>query len=315
MNADECYRCGYDLRGIADDQPCPECGLLAERSRRVTDELHNTRPRWLRKLAWGINFILLAIAAAVAWPYVFETLQRHYYQWLRSTGWRRRPGLWIEWMMYTPQAGMLVAALLLLVGGFLLASREGYAPADRVDRARRILLRVAVAVPFLALVLHLYGRTLLWLAVRGMYFPPDWTVLQVIAAALATVGCVPLPLLVFFQLRSLAKRARSVWLAEHCAIVGIGTSCALLYVGAIWLLSERAEAWGFGTHWTGRSNVFLALLTLLFAAAILFVFWAVVLLVRFAIAFWRASRQLRRAWQRDDRSSPAEVTASPNPHS
>ena len=47
---DECYRCGYDIRGIASDQPCPECGLLAERSRRVTDELHNTRPTWLRTI-------------------------------------------------------------------------------------------------------------------------------------------------------------------------------------------------------------------------------------------------------------------------
>ena len=40
---DECYRCGYNLLGIADDQACPECGLLAQRSRRVTDELHDTR--------------------------------------------------------------------------------------------------------------------------------------------------------------------------------------------------------------------------------------------------------------------------------
>ncbi len=46
-----CYRCGYVLHGIADDQPCPECGLLAERSRRVSDELHDTRPRWLARIA------------------------------------------------------------------------------------------------------------------------------------------------------------------------------------------------------------------------------------------------------------------------
>ena len=30
--SDECYRCGYALIGIANDQACPECGLLAERS-------------------------------------------------------------------------------------------------------------------------------------------------------------------------------------------------------------------------------------------------------------------------------------------
>ena len=41
---DDCYRCGYPLLGIDDEQACPECGLLARRSRRQTDELHNTRP-------------------------------------------------------------------------------------------------------------------------------------------------------------------------------------------------------------------------------------------------------------------------------
>jgi ribosomal protein S27AE len=35
---DECHRCGYDLRWIGNESACPECGLLAERSRRVTDE-------------------------------------------------------------------------------------------------------------------------------------------------------------------------------------------------------------------------------------------------------------------------------------
>jgi hypothetical protein len=62
---DECYRCGYDLRGIANAGVCPECGLLAERSRRVTDELHDTRPRWLRSLSRGIDLILLAIFAPI----------------------------------------------------------------------------------------------------------------------------------------------------------------------------------------------------------------------------------------------------------
>src|SRR5262245_33731572 len=65
--ADECFRCGYALRGIADDQACPECGLLAERSRRVTDELHDTRPKWLRKLAIGTWMILLSIAIVFPW--------------------------------------------------------------------------------------------------------------------------------------------------------------------------------------------------------------------------------------------------------
>ena len=47
--------------GIDNARACPECGLLAERSRHVTDELHDTHPRWLRKITIGITLILIAI--------------------------------------------------------------------------------------------------------------------------------------------------------------------------------------------------------------------------------------------------------------
>src|SRR5271155_1907656 len=67
VSADDCYRCGYDLRGIVNDQACPECGLLAERSRRVTDELHETRPKWLRCISIGAIMILVSIVVEIAW--------------------------------------------------------------------------------------------------------------------------------------------------------------------------------------------------------------------------------------------------------
>ena len=65
---DVCYRCGYDLTGIGDETPCPECGLLARRSRRPTDELHYTRPRWLRRISRGTNLLLLAVLLFGASP-------------------------------------------------------------------------------------------------------------------------------------------------------------------------------------------------------------------------------------------------------
>src|SRR5262245_57647691 len=88
--SDLCYRCGYDVRGIANEHPCPECGLLAERSRRVTDELHNTRPRWLRRLSLGVWLILLALAAAAIWPFVSLALITSI---LRSYAWA--PPVWV----------------------------------------------------------------------------------------------------------------------------------------------------------------------------------------------------------------------------
>src|SRR5215217_4158067 len=87
----ECCRCGYDLRGIGDDQPCPECGLLAQRSRRKSDELHDTRPRWLRRISMGVWTILLALLVTVMWSVAqnFVTYAvYHRFSFLRPRGWR-----------------------------------------------------------------------------------------------------------------------------------------------------------------------------------------------------------------------------------
>src|SRR5687767_5760229 len=69
-----CMRCGYDLRGLSDETACPECGLLAQRSRLPTEELKHARPRWLWKLSVGIWLVLLAQMAGFAWGMFGETL-------------------------------------------------------------------------------------------------------------------------------------------------------------------------------------------------------------------------------------------------
>jgi len=135
----------------------------------------------------------------------------------------------------------------------------------------------------------------------GYYYrDDDW--IDWIVPMLLTVGTVPLPTLLFFQLRSLAKRAHSAHLAEHCAIVGIGTSLSLLYAAAMMILFDNAEAWGFRSNWTTSSNASLVLIMIISVAAFLFSFWSLYLLIRFAITFRRAARELRRKWTRDDLS-------------
>jgi hypothetical protein len=128
---DECYRCGYDLRGFANDQACPECGLLAERSRRISDELHDTRPRWLRSLSRGINLILLAMAAPFFEPFLVALLFN--------------PNPQLSEVLF----GFELGAILFFLGVMLLTRREGYPPADQADRRLRKILRLAAAVPLL----------------------------------------------------------------------------------------------------------------------------------------------------------------------
>jgi hypothetical protein len=306
LQIDECYRCGYDLRGIANDQPCPECGLLAERSRRVTDELHNTRPRWLRKLSIGTCVMLAGIVLALLWQPLSVTLDDRFL-WTVVT--QQSGTIWvtprpiIAYFQLRP-LGFEIAAALLLVGILLLTSPERYGPADSTDRRRRIWLRAIAAVPLAVLLLNRYvlAHQTLWWGL-GLPDPRSFFLLTLVLTA------VPLPLLLFYQLRNLARRARNANLATNCALIGIGTAIALLYTAAVVVISEKSKQGYFGTYWWERSNVALALLGLTIMAAAVFPCWAIWLLLRFAISFHRASRQLRKKWTRDDRAT--DISASP----
>jgi hypothetical protein len=307
MVQDECFRCGYDLRGIANDQPCPECGLLAERSRRVTDELHNSRPRWLRRLSLGVWLMLGAILLALAWPWAANTL---FTSILRSYAWA--PPMWVATLLQRSWiAGFDLAALLILIAAFLVTTPEQYAPADRGDRVRRVFLRICAAAPLLAM---LFQHFMIELERRNLTVTaPSYELtplgkLWVVVPILLTVGCLPYPLLLFYQLRSLAKRARSAHLAEHCAIVGFGMSFSPANVGVMLLIFETSRRWARDTYWTTRGNASLLLMLFMTLLATLMVLWSLYLLVRFAIAFGKASRELRRKWKLHDRA--AETPAS-----
>ena len=278
---DECYRCGYDLRGIANDGACPECGLVAERSRRITDELHDTRPRWLRSLSRGINLIMLAIVAMFAGPIVATIFDSVLAPW----GW---------WNFYIPLAGYDLAAICLFVGVILVTRPEGYAPADRADQRLRKLLRVAAIVPVLAAGLLTaidWNLNRVWVTEREVD-----TLMVIFLVLFAFV-----PLLLFLHLRGLARRAHSAHLAEHCVIVGVGAFASTLDVAAVVVIMNNPQWLRLNPHWQ-QQPIQLVMLLILSVAGCLFVLWSLYLLVRFAIAFWIASATLRRKWTRDDRS-------------
>ncbi len=296
---DECYRCGYVLQGIADDQPCPECGLLAQRSRRPSEELYDTHPRWLRRLSLGVWLLLGAIAAYVVGRPLMELISYDVPNWV-SVSLRSlfvRDG-------HLPWIGFDLAALLLVWGVCLLTSREGYAPADAADRRLRRWLRWAALPPTLGVLLvhtavALNGRR----GTFGLGFSV-WEVINALYTAaflIAGVGSIPLPMLLFRRLRDLAKRARSAHLAEHCTIVGIGASAALAFAMACSLASNYAGDW-FGPYWMSRSRAWIWIMLVPGVASVLFVLWSLYLLIRFAIRFGRASSELKRRWLMQDRS-------------
>ena len=194
-----------------------------------------------------------------------------------------------------------LACVVLLAGMWLLASPEGYPAADRADRRLRRALRVVALMPVLQAMLRNLDYYVMH-ARAGLGNP--WEGITGVLLLLATVASVPLPWLLFVQLRNLANRARSAHLAEHCTIVGAGTSAVAGVVALLVIYEDIARRLGWDIEWMHRSAG-LAVVTIISVAAMLFGLWSIYLLVRFAIAFYCASKQLRQAWLIDDRSAPA----------
>ena len=65
-----CLHCGYDLRGLARDARCPECGLPAARERIRNARLRHGPARWLASISWGVRLVAVAFAAHVLLPSV-----------------------------------------------------------------------------------------------------------------------------------------------------------------------------------------------------------------------------------------------------
>ncbi|CAN5507083.1 hypothetical protein BH09PLA1_BH09PLA1_20040 [soil metagenome] len=317
-SVDRCYRCDYDLTGIADDQACPECGLLAGRSRRVSKELSDSHPRWLRGLSRGVQLLILAVLIVPVWPFCAAMIERKVRE-VQVSAWRTAAQGRVmppapNWMTFAPSlrlAGFDLAAMLLVLAIWLTTRREGDAQTDHADRWRRRALRCLAIFPILSLLTyhaeqqHRQSQLSMWIYASPNPAMESYFETAVFAAvALITVGCVPLPLLLFRQLRSLAKRAHSAHLAEHCTIVGTTSSLALLYLAGILLIGANADRW-LGPNWTARSNTWLITLLIMSVSAALIFMWSLYLLIRFAISFQRAASMLRRKWASADRSLAA----------
>jgi hypothetical protein len=218
-----------------------------------------------------------------------------------------RPSI-VLWTL-VPWLGVDVALLVFAAGVWLLTVREGYPPADRADGGLRLATRVALLVPLAALILAESKNFIeLQSAYGAIRQPRAIRLFEYVVPIVATVGCAPLPLLLFYRLRGLAKRARSAHLAEHCMIVGIGTSLSLIYVAGAWIVLAHGDEW-FGENWTSRSNSALIVMAILATLAFLFALWSLYLMIRFAISFWRAGRLMRQKWRAGDASSASPIPA------
>ena len=194
-----------------------------------------------------------------------------------------------------------IGPIVFLIGVICLTVEEGYPPADQADASLRWLLRRAAGIPLVTLLASQLDTLL------EMWFPPVLRSASGFVStpafwALGIIAALAIPPLLFERLRTLAKRARSAHLAEHCRIVGVGSTLSIIAIGIISIVLYYGDQW-FGDNWSSGSNTSLLLMLTLLTSALLFLLWSLYLLIRFAIAFHFAARNLRRQWKSADRSA------------
>jgi hypothetical protein len=212
-----CRRCGYNLRGLASDGQCPECGTLIKISLRH-DLLEHSDPDWLITLRSGAVWILRYIAGMVV---IFTAMMICVVQRVR-----------------VPTSAMMavntVITAIYVSGFYLLTTRDpsglGEAEYGRTRRLVRTLLVTELAFTAVAIGLNYAGRVVsLPMAVTTVIRPAVGAAVNLIVLA---VWVVSLDYLEKLTLRipdpGLSKRAGS--LKTGLAIAGVVVSVGILTI-------------------------------------------------------------------------------------
>lgn len=254
----QCVQCGYDLTGLTDDRPCPECGLLIGLSRLPAEELKHARPVWLARLSVGSLLVALGLFLLVT-PGVTLLVLSLFLPSERAT-------------TAAVSASLLPSAVLVFVGVWWLTASSG-----RAGERPRWLLRILAGWVF---VLAALPVVLYWLAMNVLSGPNAvaWTLSGLVALT------APLALLGFRHLAHLARRAPAPLLAADTPVMGVLVAGVFLLPLAGTVLVIFAEAGG----------VLIPLLAIVYALTAWL--WSMYLLVRASLAFNLPRRQARALW-------------------
>ncbi len=280
-----CRVCGYNLRAADPHGVCPECGTAVGWSV-VGDLLHYSPPQWVRRVARGGN----AIVGAVALVLTLFSLGIFYGVATDGHGGLDAP----RWIEVVSGLAVPTAAILVIVGVWLLTTPEPGRSEQECGLHARILARYSMFVSFLALVVGGFANA------YAARYAPSGSVIAVIGflTVLASLFIAIVGYFAFFTwLRRLARRMPDYSLARQTLIVmwGLVISYGLMIVAAAVTFVAIMATIGTATPPRGAAagGSFLCVAVPLL---LIFAVWAVLLIDRYRRQLNHAAAQAEATW-------------------
>lgn len=158
-----CIHCGYNLRGLAPDGRCPECGTSIARSIHG-DLLSAADPAWLTRVSQGLTLVyavfvtfLASIAVLIVVAVIFKSFGWH--------GTFSPQGLTRTVLLFLFAALPIAAVILLLLGIFGLTTPD---PRLRLTEQPIVLRRIVRGAAIVSVLLTNYGLKLFDTAFSGL---------------------------------------------------------------------------------------------------------------------------------------------------
>lgn len=219
-----CLKCGYNLRSLANDGKCPECGLLVTHSVRG-DLLKYSDRTWVRRLATGAALLLagvigLAIFALTAFGGAM----------LYGVGGRPLLSLWGSLLVVGAWSIGVATPLAILIGVLLLTTREPRLSLRPEGLSARRLCRGSLVVfSVLSMIALLVASASGW---RLPWFPGTLWVL-----AMFVLGCGVFPVSLLHHVASLLRRVPAKEHADAAKLIAGGILAVDILLSPLLLVS------------------------------------------------------------------------------
>jgi len=225
-----CVKCGYNLRTLAAESRCPECGHLVQESTRDT-RLCCADPQWVSQLSTALLVIILLSTASVIWLVLTALLDMGGYHRFDDT--------------------RVLAPILLSASGVVVALFFFTVPdPGRPRYPRPPLARSATRVTLLLLIT---------LVPAAFLFRDSFTIGSLTAMLALAVGFLVLPLVFLGHLANLMRRIPRNDLARRARVCGWGFVGGVLtyVVGALLcgVLPRAKESIGIGAMAVGGAGL------------------------------------------------------------